>query len=127
MNPYPILIVEDDDNIAQLLGFMFSREGFEPLLFHDGRAAEEYVSTHQPAAAALLDIMLPYRDGFAVATAIRADSRWSSVPIVVLSAKSLEADVERGRRAGIQHWVSKPFHPGALVGQVKDLIRDASP
>jgi DNA-binding response OmpR family regulator len=117
-----ILIVEDDQNVAELLGFMFSREGFSPRLIRDGRAAEAYIAEHDPAAAVVLDLMLPYRDGFAVATAIRSDVRWKDVPIVMLTARMLHTDVDRGRALGISDYVAKPFHPRALVDRIKRLL-----
>ena len=121
----PILIVEDDRNVAELLGFMLSREGFDPRLVRDGRAAEDYVSGNAPAAAVVLDVMLPYRDGFAVATAIRSDARWKDVPIVVLTARAIPEDMERGRALGVSDYVTKPFHPRALVDLVKRLAPSA--
>lgn len=125
MKPPAILIVEDDRNVAELLGFMLSREGFDPRLVRDGRAAEEYVSGNEPAAAVVLDVMLPYRDGFAVATAIRSDARWKDVPIVVLTARAIPEDMERGRALGVSDYVTKPFHPRALVDLVKRLASAA--
>jgi two-component system catabolic regulation response regulator CreB len=120
-----IVIVEDDVNVAQLLAFMFRREGYEPVLLPDGRAAERHVGTHPPPALVVLDVMLPYRDGFSVAAAIRADPRWKDVPVVMLTARSLPPDVEQGRRLGVSDYVLKPFQPRALVGRVKRLL-DAS-
>ena len=120
-----IVIVEDDENIGELLGFMFRRDGFDTVMLRDGRSAEEYVAAGEPAAAVLLDVMLPYRDGFAVAAAIRADPRWRDVPIVMLTGRSLAADVERGRAIGVTDYVLKPFRPPALLGRVKSLIEPA--
>lgn len=122
MAPPSILVVDDDQNVAELLGFMFSREGYAPALIRDGRAAEDYVAGHEPAAAVVLDVMLPYRDGFAVAEAIRADARWKHVPIVMLTARVLPDDVERGRALDVNEYVTKPFRPQDLVGRVKTLL-----
>ena len=118
----PIVIVEDDENVALLLAFMLQREGYDPTLLRDGRAAEAYVATQSPPAAVVLDVMLPYRDGFAVAAAIRSDARWKSVPILMLTARSLGADVERARSLGVAEYVVKPFQPRLLVGRIQDLV-----
>jgi DNA-binding response OmpR family regulator len=120
--PAPVVIVEDDANIAELLGFVFRRGGFEPHVLSDGRAAERFVAAHPPAAAVVLDVMLPYRDGFEVAAAIRADGRWREVPIVMLSARALGADRERARELGVAEYVAKPFHPGAVLESVRALL-----
>jgi chemosensory pili system protein ChpA (sensor histidine kinase/response regulator) len=116
-----IAIVEDDDNVAGLLGLLFEREGFAPLLLRDGRAAQVYVAAHEAPAAVILDVTLPYRDGFAVAGAIRANARWSGVPVVMLTGRSLAADVARARALDIEDYVVKPFDPRALVGLVRRL------
>jgi two-component system alkaline phosphatase synthesis response regulator PhoP len=117
-----IVIVEDDANVAQLLAHMFRKEGYEPVLLPDGRAAEEHVASHPPAALVVLDVMLPYRDGFAVAATIRGHPRWKDVPVLMLTARSLATDVEHGRSLGVNAYVSKPFQPRALVGRVKSLL-----
>jgi DNA-binding response OmpR family regulator len=121
-----ILIVEDDENVAQLLAFLFDREGFSPVVLRDGRAAEGHVRASEPPVAAVLDVMLPYRDGFAVAAAIQADPRWRSVPVVMLTARSLGADVDRGIALGVSEYVLKPFQPHALAARVKALVDAAA-
>jgi DNA-binding response OmpR family regulator len=125
MAPPSILVVDDDQNVAELLGFVFAREGFAPHLVRDGRAAEEYVARNEPAAAVVLDVMLPYRDGFSVAEAIRSDPRWKHVPIVMLTARVLPDDVDRSRALGVDEYVTKPFRPQAIVGRVKALLNGA--
>jgi len=118
-----ILIAEDDENVAQLLAFLLTREGFAVEVVADGRAAEEFAATHSPAAAVVLDINLPYRDGFEVATVMRGDPRWKDVPIVALTARTLPADVERSRALGLLDYIAKPFHPGALAQRLRTLLR----
>jgi len=126
MSDPSLLIVEDDENVAQLLAFVFAREGFAPVVLRDGRAAHAHVAAEPPPVAVVLDVMLPYRDGFSVAAAMRADPRWRDVPIVMLTARSLGADVDRGIALGVAEYVLKPFHPRALVGCVRSLMRRAS-
>ena len=121
-----ILIVEDDENVAQLVAFVLRREGFDPLVLRDGRAAEAHVAAEPPAAAVLLDVMLPYRDGFEVAAAMRADPRWKGVPVVALTARTLPADLERARALGIAEVVPKPFHPRAVAARLRAVVDAAS-
>lgn len=120
--PIPILVVDDDGTIAGLIAAIFRKEGFAPVLLRDGRAALEHVAKEPPPAAAVLDIMLPYTDGFAVAAAIRADPRWRAVPIVMLTARSQPADLERARGLGVGGYLVKPFQPQALVAAVRGLL-----
>lgn len=120
-----IAIVEDDPNVGGLLRVMFEQEGFAPVLLRDGRAAEEYVLAHGAPAAVILDANLPYRDGFAVATTIRASARWHAAPIVMLTGRRLEADVERALSLGIAHYVVKPFSPAAFAKLVRSVAAEA--
>lgn len=122
MTPTPILIVEDDANILGLLGTVFRREGFAPTLLCDGRLAIDLVAAFEPPAAVVLDVMLPYSDGFAVAAAIRENLRWKAVPIVMLTARTLAADVERARALGVAEYVMKPFQPQSLVSIIRALV-----
>ena len=122
MGKTSILVVEDDETIAGLVGFLLRREGYEAVVLRDGRAAEAHVATADPPSAVVLDVMLPYSDGFAVAAAIRAQPRWKGVPIVLLTARSREADVERGRSLGVVAHLVKPFQPRALLDVVKGLL-----
>ena len=117
-----ILIAEDDENVAQLVAYVLAREGFAVEVVADGRAAEEFVARRAPVAAVVLDINLPYRDGFEVATAIRADRRWKDVPILALTARTLPADLERSRALGVLDHIAKPFHPQALALRIRALL-----
>jgi len=117
-----IVIIEDDETVAQLVAFVLARDGFASTIVGDGRAAEELIATQEPPAAVILDIMLPYRDGFAVAAVIRADPRWKDVPILALTARTLPVDLERAQALGIREYVAKPFHPQALAGRIRALL-----
>jgi DNA-binding response OmpR family regulator len=120
-----VTIVEDDENVAGLLVFLLQREGFAPEIVRDGRAALEYVASHGPPAAVVLDHMLPYRDGLAVASAMRADPRWGDVPILLLSAA--QANLEPIPGAGrVDACIEKPFDPSALVARLKRLTQEGA-
>jgi len=122
-----IVIIEDDEDVAQLVAFLLARDGFASTIVADGRAAEELIATREPPAAVVLDIMLPYRDGFEVAASIRADARWKDVPILALTARTLPADLDRARALGIGEYVAKPFHPRALTGRIRALLGTPPP
>lgn len=118
----PVLVVDDDVNVAGLVAAVLRREGFEPTVLRDGRSAMDHVARNEPATAVVLDVMLPYIDGFAVAAAIRADARWHGVPVVMLTARSRPEDAERARLLGVAAYLVKPFHPQVLVGAVRRLV-----
>ncbi len=117
-----ILIVEDDENIAQLLVFMFRREGYEVTRFSDGAAALHYIEHASPPDVALLDGMLPYRDGLELLKSMRALTAWASVPVIFLSARTLERDVVAALDAGATDYVSKPFQPEELIARVRRVL-----
>jgi DNA-binding response OmpR family regulator len=121
--PHRVTIVEDDENIAGLLAFLLRREGFAPEIVRDGRAAIAHVASHGPPAAVVLDHMLPYRDGLAVASAMRSDPRWSDVPILLLSAAQADAEPNCGA-VRVDACIEKPFDPSALVSSLKRLTRE---
>lgn len=118
--PRRITVIEDDENIAGLLAFLLEREGFAPEIVGDGRAALEHAARTEPASAVVLDQLLPCRDGLAVATALRADPRWSEVPILLLGATRSSG----GGASRVDAWLEKPFDPGALITELKRLAKD---
>src|SRR5262249_1297237 len=87
------LVVEDDADIGKLLQWGLEREGFAVTLIADGGEAVRRVCAGNPTHLVLLDVMLPHASGHEILRAIRADARWKPVPVVMLTAKSQEADV----------------------------------
>ncbi len=120
-----ILVIEDDDNIAQLLEFMLEREGHTVEVLADGETARRHIVSQPPPALVLLDSMLPYRDGLALLGDMRARPEWASTPVVMLTAKSLERDIVRALESGAADYVVKPFQPQELLARVRRLVRSA--
>ena len=118
-----ILIIEDDENIAQLLQFMCEREGHETVIVADGEQARRYVLAQPAPALVLLDAMLPYRDGLQLLTDIRGHAPWAQVPVLMLTARSLERDIVRALEAGANDYVVKPFQPQELLARVRRYVR----
>jgi DNA-binding response OmpR family regulator len=121
-----ILVVEDDDNIAQLLQFMLEREGHAVTVLADGEVALRHIATQVAPDLVLLDSMLPYHDGLTLLREMRALADWSAVPVVMLTARSLESDIVRALEAGASDYVVKPFQPQELLARVRRLVRGAS-
>ncbi|NDY41622.1 response regulator transcription factor [Dissulfurirhabdus thermomarina] len=118
------LIVEDDEQFAFLVGYIFSREGYEIVHAPDSRAALEATARLAgPPAFVLLDLMLPYMDGFQLLSEIRRTPGWRRVPVVVLSARTAEADVVRALDLGADDYVLKPFRPEELLARVRRAVR----
>lgn len=118
------LIVEDNEHVIYLLEFMLEREGFRVTSCTDGRQAADFIAASKPVDVVLLDLVLPYRDGFEILSQIRGDKKWRDVPVVVLSARTMERDVVRGLEAGANDYVGKPYNPRELLARVKRHMRD---
>ena len=113
------LVVEDDDHIAHLLRFMLEREGYEVLHAVDGREGVRLIETGAVPAVALLDVMLPFVDGFELVRRLRAQAGWADVPVVMLTAKTQESDIVRALDAGANDYILKPFQPAELLARLR--------
>ncbi|MFZ5823745.1 MAG: response regulator [Bacillota bacterium] len=114
-----ILVVDDERPIAEILKFSFEREGFEVEVAYDGEEAVAKAKA-SPFHLVILDIMLPKMDGFSVCKEIRT---FSSVPILMLTAKEAEVDKVLGLELGADDYVTKPFSPRELIARVRAILR----
>jgi DNA-binding response OmpR family regulator len=117
------LVVEDDDHIAHLLRFMLEREGYDVLHAVDGREGVRLIETGTVPAVALLDVMLPFVDGFELVRRLRAQEGWADVPVVMLTAKTQESDIVRALDAGANDYILKPFQPAELLARLRRLVK----
>ena len=118
-----IMVVDDDENIAQLVRLYLEKEGFEVVSYSRGDSALTAFKSNPPALL-LLDIMLPGMDGWQVCRAIR---QISSIPIIMLSAKDETFDKVLGLELGADDYITKPFDPKELIARVKAVLRRGQP
>lgn len=123
VNKQKILIVDDDENIAELLSLYLTKECFDTMMVHDGEKALAAFDTYHPNLV-LLDLMLPGIDGYQVCREIRAKSQ---TPIIMLSAKGEVFDKVLGLELGADDYVMKPFDSKELVARVKAVLRRYQP
>ena len=117
-----VLIVEDEQHIADGLRFNLEAEGHEASVAVDGqRALDILLTERRPADVVILDVMLPGKDGFAVASELRAAGHF--VPILMLTARGSADDVLRGFEAGADDYLPKPFELSILLARVRGLLR----
>ncbi|MBO5242601.1 MAG: response regulator transcription factor [Lachnospiraceae bacterium] len=114
-----ILIVDDDENIAELISLYLTKECFETQIVYDGESALTAFETFRPNLI-LLDLMLPGIDGYQVCREIRSSS---STPIIMLSAKGEVFDKVLGLELGADDYMEKPFDTKELVARVKAVLR----
>ena len=115
VNKQKILIVDDDENIAELISLYLTKECFDTMMVHDGEQALVAFDTYRPNLI-LLDLMLPGVDGFEICKKIRDEK---NTPIIMVSAKKDDIDKIRGLGLGADDYMTKPFSPSELVARVK--------
>ena len=121
-----ILIVEDEPGIVQLIEYALRGAGWETRVAGDARSAWQALSERLPQLV-LLDWMLPDESGISLLTRLRADSRLASLPVVMLTAKSMEEDKIQGLDRGADDYVTKPFSPRELISRMRAVLRRRLP
>lgn len=120
--PRKILIVEDEQDIAQLVKHYLEKEGYRVSLATTGLDALKLVPSEHPDLV-ILDLMLPHLNGLEVCKALRHKPETALLPIIMLTAKNEESDTVVGLELGADDYVTKPFSPKTLVARVKSLFR----
>ncbi len=116
-----ILVVDDDRKTANLIRLYLERDGYGVLMAYDGRQALDLVRQRQPDLI-VLDLMLPAVDGLDVCRILRAES---TIPIIMLTAKTTEEDKLLGLDLGADDYITKPFSPREVVARVRAVLRRA--
>lgn len=116
-----ILVAEDDDITATILGHRLAKEGFEVARFANGRDAYNAAMDETPGLV-ILDVKMPGMDGFEVLERLRKTPAYARVPIVILSSMGSEADVVRGFELGADDYILKPFSPAELIARARRLM-----
>jgi len=116
-----ILVVDDDADIRDMLGFKLAKAGFEVHTEEDGETGLAAARELSPDLI-LLDWMMPRLTGPEVCRELRDDEATARVPVILLTAKAQEADVQRGFATGANDYISKPFSPRELMSRVQALL-----
>jgi DNA-binding response OmpR family regulator len=120
-----VLLAEDDEDVRALAELVLRREGYDVTAVSDGQAALEAAGERTPSVA-VLDVSMPRMDGLETARRLRERAETREVPIMLLTARVTEADRARGREAGVDAQLDKPFSPAVLAQRVRALL-DARP
>src|SRR5207245_8625271 len=116
-----ILTADDDPQLLRLVMRNLQLEGYDVLVASDGKQALEQIETHQPELV-LLDVMMPKMDGFTVCQRVR---EFSSVPIIIVTARGQDQDKVRGLDLGADDYLTKPFSVDELLARVRAVLRRA--
>jgi DNA-binding response OmpR family regulator len=116
-----VLLAEDDEDVRALAELVLRREGYEVTAVADGQAALDAAAERTPSVA-VLDVSMPRMDGLETARRLREREETREVRIMLLTARVTEADRERGREAGVDAQLDKPFSPSVLAERVRALL-----
>lgn len=117
-----ILVADDDVVVRELIVFRLEMSGYEIIEANDGEEAVRLATEDVPDLL-IMDVMMPRLNGFEATERLRAEAATASVPILLLTAKAMEADVERGFAAGANDYIKKPFSPQELLAKIDALLR----
>ena len=116
-----VLVADDDRDIRDLVAFKLTQAGYRVLTVADGTAALSTLLEQRPDLA-VLDVMMPGLSGLDVCRAVRASATTASMPVILLTAKAQEGDVEQGFAVGADDYVVKPFSPRELVSRIQAVL-----
>jgi DNA-binding response OmpR family regulator len=119
-----VLVVDDEPDALEVLGFKLKEAGYVPLFAKDGTRALAMARDERPALI-VLDLMLPEVDGLEVCKILRRDATTAAIPILMLTARAAEMDRVLGLELGADDYVTKPFSPRELVLRIKKLLSRA--
>jgi len=117
-----ILVVEDEEDILELVGYNLSNEGYDVDRVTTGEDALKSAGKHLPDLI-VLDLMLPGIDGLEVCRRLKSSQQTQSIPVVFLTAKGEETDIVAGLELGADDYITKPFSPRILVARIKSVLR----
>lgn len=121
-----ILIVDDEEDIAFSVARRLTASGYEAICAEDGVEGLRRAQTENPDLI-ILDLMLPKMDGYKVCRLLKFDERYKRIPIIMLSARSQEADIALGRETGAECYMTKPFDSGELLAKIAELLAAKAP
>lgn len=117
-----ILVVDDEEEILELVQYNLTKEGYEVIAAGTGELAVDLAEREAPNLL-VLDLMLPGMDGLDVCRTLKGNKKTAHIPIMMLTARSAEADIVTGLELGADDYLVKPFSPRVLIARVKTLLR----
>jgi CheY-like chemotaxis protein len=116
-----ILVADDDPVILRLIQVNLELEGYQVLTANNGEEAVATATAEHPDLV-ILDIMMPRLDGYQACEQLKAEAATKDIPVVFLSAKAQQSDIEKGKTYGVDEYLTKPFDPTELLDVVERLV-----
>lgn len=120
--PLKILVCDDERHIVRLIQVNLERQGYQVVTAFDGKEGLEKIRSEKPNLV-VLDVMMPYMDGFEVLKSLRREPETENLPVIMLTAKAQDKDVFEGYHYGADMYLTKPFNPMELVTFVKRIAQ----
>ena len=122
MSRQSVLVVEDEEDIMEVIRFNLEKEGYEVHQALSGEKALQVIENNLPSLV-LLDLMLPGINGLDLCRIFKKNDRTKAIPVIMLTAKSEDADIVAGLEMGAEDYITKPFSPRVLVARVRTILR----
>lgn len=122
MSRQSVLVVEDEEDIMEVIRFNLEKEGYEVNQALSGEEALQVIENNLPSLV-LLDLMLPGINGLDLCRIFKQNDRTKAIPVIMLTAKSEDADIVAGLEMGAEDYITKPFSPRVLVARVRTILR----
>ena len=120
--PLKVLVCDDERHIVRLIQVNLERQGYQVVTAFDGKEGLEKIRSEKPNLV-VLDVMMPYMDGFEVLKNLRREPETENLPVIMLTAKAQDKDVFEGYHYGADMYLTKPFNPMELVTFVKRIAQ----
>ena len=118
-----ILIVDDEVQLVEMVKMRLEASGYEIIFAHDGQEGLDKAKKEKPDLM-ILDLMLPKIDGYKVCRMLKFDEKYKQIPIILFSARAQDEDKQMGKEVGADAYITKPFDPQALLGKIKELLKE---
>ena len=122
MPPLKILVCDDERHIVRLIQVNLERHGYNVVTAYDGKEGLEKAKAEKPDLM-VLDVMMPYMDGFEVLKTLKREPETENLPVIMLTAKAQDKDVFEGYHYGADMYLTKPFNPMELISFVKRIAQ----
>ena len=119
-----ILLVDDEPQLVEMVKMRLEANNYKVILASDGEQALEKARGEKPDLI-ILDIMLPKMDGYKVCRMLKFDDKYSSIPVIMFTARSQESEKIMGEEVGADAYIVKPFEPQMLLGKIKEWLKEA--
>lgn len=123
METKKILLIEDEQDMVYAMALELEANKYEVITASDGLKGLEKAKKEKPDLI-ILDIMLPKMDGYKVCGLLKADTRYSKIPIIMFTAKAQEEDMRLGKEVYADAYVTKPFESKVLLGKIEELLKE---